>query len=118
MIGLPYAEAGVDADGYYLTCPACKAQCRPPAADVFRPGVVEDHQTKAAAAVYAAHYERQHPTPMMCEHRPYAGAAYHCYADEGHYRPAGHPDGPDMHHDTVICWDAEGRMTSPEGVPI
>jgi|SRR5262252_1088581 hypothetical protein len=124
-LGLPYAEAGVDVNGYYLTCPRCKRKIRgrdiPATVTVLGPAdeaTVEDTETKAAGAAYATHFEAEHAPPMLCEHRPYPGAAYHCYADAGHYRPAGHPDGADMHHDTVICWDEAGRMTNADGKPI
>jgi hypothetical protein len=53
QIGVPYADAGVDGSGYYLTCPKCGQVCR-------GAGETEDDITESAASVYALHYEREH----------------------------------------------------------
>jgi hypothetical protein len=58
MIGIPYAPAGVDDVGYFVTCPVCGLECRPPGR--YRPFGTEDKVTKDTARVYAAHYQEAH----------------------------------------------------------
>lgn len=55
-IGIPYARAEVDANGYHVVCPACGLVCRP--SPFARRD--EDAASKGAAAVYAAHYAAEH----------------------------------------------------------
>ena len=55
MIGIPYAMADVDEDGYFVVCPACSMVCRP--STRYRS---EDAQTKGAGRVYARHWRSEH----------------------------------------------------------
>jgi hypothetical protein len=104
MIGIPYAEAGVDSYGYYLTCPKCGARCRASKFDAHD----EDGATKGAGRNYAKHYEGEHTPPprLFCERRPYEGAGYHCYLDAGH-------DGP--HSDLTLGWNDAGEFVNADG---
>ncbi len=51
--GVPYATAGVDSAGYYVTCPEC--------AERFHEGSAPENRIgKAAGARYATHYTETH----------------------------------------------------------
>lgn len=62
--GLPYARGGVDAVGYFVTCPVCGEKCR--AEGGTGHDTVEDDVTKGAMRVYQLHFEtaaRQEASP-------------------------------------------------------
>jgi hypothetical protein len=53
-VGLPYAPAGFDDEGYYVRCPVCDLRCRP--TDLSD----EDGVTKSAGLAYAKHFDAEH----------------------------------------------------------
>lgn len=53
MVGIPYAPAGVDKDGYHVTCPACPQR-------FYAVGGSEDEATKDPGVLYAAHWVMVH----------------------------------------------------------
>ncbi len=53
MIGVPYARANVDANGYNVTCPQCGDR-------FYGTGRTEDEVTKSVGVDYAIHYEKTH----------------------------------------------------------
>jgi phage terminase large subunit GpA-like protein len=56
-IGIPYAFAGVDARGAFVTCPECGQNFY--GCDESQ-RTVEDAMTKGASAYYAQHYDATH----------------------------------------------------------
>lgn len=55
-VGLPYASAVVDSDGYALICPACGARCA--AEGTIGEATAEDDATKGASRAYFLHFEQ------------------------------------------------------------
>jgi hypothetical protein len=57
---------------------------------------------------------------MLCEHRPYAGAAYHCLLPAGHYTETPAADGSpaSFHSDLVLGWRNDGVLVNLDGSEI
>jgi hypothetical protein len=54
---LPYARAGVDETGHFVTCPVCGEKFR--GIDESY-STLEDAETKGAVRLYAEHYNKEH----------------------------------------------------------
>jgi hypothetical protein len=58
-LGIPYANAGMDAHGYFVQCPVCPHKSR--GCDESKP-MAEDALTKGASSQHALHWLEQHTT--------------------------------------------------------
>lgn len=98
-IGIPYAPADVDGEGYFVTCPTCGAVCR--GVDEAQ-DTAEDAVTKGANTMYAQHYAERHGVSTACrrcktEEANKEGFCWDCYDDMAGDREP--PERDDYDHD-------------------